>query len=183
MFSLEKKYVFSSDVGDFSHSDIWEVCKLAQDFFLPLKKWDDEIKPNSEMKEFILKYKDLLNVISCEWEIVWYTCVLFSNKQIMDAFTQKEISELEIFSSIRDKEVNYSSFDAIYLCSAYIKDSHRSQWLALKGFLKTIKKLVKKTNKSKVYLFYRWFFESWAHLGKSLGDTLNMDVIERVDML
>ncbi len=137
----KEEVTFSADFGRLTEKDIDESSLLAEEFFQMQNK-PKEIPASVENKRFILKkIPECDNIIRCNGRAIGFTFIVPCNVGIMERFLSNKITERELFDECKNK-ITYDNFDAIYLCSSFIKKKYRGRGLAIQGRIKSINKII-----------------------------------------
>lgn len=146
------KITFSVELGKLTKQDIDESSIFAEDFF-QMEEKPDEMQASEENKNFILNnIPECDNVIRADGKVIGFTYIVPCNKDIMERFLSKEITENDLMEEVKDK-INYDNFETIYLCATFLKEEYRGKGLATKGMIMSIEKIIEK-RKIKPLLFY-----------------------------
>ncbi len=165
---------FSTDTGILTIKDNIQTGKLAEQYF-KMETSPDQIPATLRNVKWTNKnIPDCANAIKDNNKIVGFTFIIPSTKRLMEDFISKRITENQMFEQIK-KKVNYGNFEAIYLCSAFIKPEYRKKGMAFEAFIKSIKKITCK-RKVKPILFYWKFTEEGEGLSKKIAKKLGLKI-------
>src|SRR3989338_8115812 len=129
-----KEITYSIDQGHLSLKDNIASGKLAEEYF-KMEADPGQIPATMENVRWINRHiPECVNVIKDGRKMIGFTFIIPADKKIMNQFINGKISENEMFEEIKNS-VDYSNFDTIYLCSAFIKPEYRNNGLAFNGFI------------------------------------------------
>ena len=170
------KITFSSDKGKLSLKDHVGAAKMLEEYF----KSENDVEQAPISKENIIwvhkNMPNCANVIKYDNKIIGSTFVVPCNRKLMEKFLSGKINENQLFEMIK-KELNLSNFDSIYLASAFIKQEFRGRGLAVKGFVKSIKKLIG-NKKVKPTLFYWGYSVEGKKLARKVAEITGLELKE-----
>ncbi len=173
-------YTFSSDTWHYSLAELKYIEWCANKLF---KTQEDlsQLQINDKNSEFIYKkFNKSQNIVKYKDEVIWEVLVLPCKKTYMKLFLADKISESQLFEKIT-KNVDYTNYNCLYICLAYIKTEHQKKWLATKATIKTIQKII--DDKKNIELFARWYSKTWAKICKKVAEKLNLPIYIKKDMI
>ncbi len=173
-----RQITFSIDTGKFNLEDIVKAEQLAENYF-EMRHNPGQLQATEEDYTWIHKHiPDCFNVIKIKDEIIGFTLIIPCNKQLMEQFLSKRVSESQLFKKIKES-VTYDNFETIYLCSAFVKPAFRQKGLAHKAYVMSIEKIIKKRG-IKPILFYWEFSEGGRKLASKVAQITKFKLIKRV---
>jgi hypothetical protein len=104
--------------------------------------------------------------------------IIPSNKALMEKFVFGEITEKEMFEDIKKLKF-YEEIDAIYLCSSFIKPEFRGKGLAVQGRAKSIRKIMGKTGRMDIGLYFWGYSEEGRRSCYRTAESLGLEIKER----
>lgn len=170
-----KGITFSSDSKNkLSMKDHLEGAKMLEEYFKTLEH-SEEMQVNMDNILWVHKnVLDFYNIIKFKGKIIGSTFMLPCTKELMGKFLSGEISENEMVEEIKLK-VNRNNFDAIYLCSSFIKPEFRGKGLSVEARIKTIRKVTSKM-KIKPILFYEPYTKEGEKSCKKVAEILGFEL-------
>ncbi|MBI2044655.1 hypothetical protein HYT23_01215 [Candidatus Pacearchaeota archaeon] len=172
-----KGITFSSDNGKIGMKDHLDSAKMMEEYF---KTSENPEEAQINMKNIKWVHENVLdfdNIIKFEGKIIGNTFMLPCTKDLMGRFLSNSINENQLFEEIK-KNVNPKKFDAIYLCSSFIKPEFRGKGLSVEARMKTIKRVTKNL-KIKPILFYEPYTEEGEKSCEKVAEILGLELRKR----
>lgn len=173
-----EEITFSTDTGRISREDIDATSKLAEEYF-EMEDDPDQIPATSGNRDWVFNnIPECLNVIRNDGEIIGYTFIIPSSRELMERFIDEEITDNEMFEEIKKLKF-YDGIDAVYLCASFIKPEFRGRGLAVKGRAKSIKKIIEKRGRDDLVLYFWSYSEEGKKSCLRVAEELGLEIKER----
>src|SRR3989344_98522 len=107
------KITFSSDIKRPALNEYKKCTKMAETYF---KMSEDKSQINSTISDKIWAHKynpDTLNLIKDKTKLIGFTWTVPCNKELMNKFLRKKISEKKLLKEIQQKGINQKNFETL----------------------------------------------------------------------
>ncbi len=166
---------FSSDTRTWARTDFDITSKFTEDYF-GTEQDPQQIRTSPENRDWL--YNNMpysVNVIRDHTEIVGFSFILPCTNRMMEQFLSLEIDEATLFEEIKGMS-RLSPPEAIYLCSAVLKEEYRGRGLATLAFVKSISQI---KGDSDPILFYWKFSDEGERLAKRVARQMGLELRAR----
>lgn len=174
---VRDKISFSSDDGKISRKDMDTTSKMTEDYF-GMEKDPEQIPATSENRDWVYKnIPDYVNIIRNGDEIIGYAFLLPCNRELMDKFISRKISEAELFERIKKIKLDKIP-ETIYLCASIVREKFRGRGLATEAFVKALNKLTH-NGMEKPFLFYWKYSNEGERVAHKIADKTGLELRRR----
>ncbi len=133
------KITFSSDKKAPLLKESIKCTKLVESYF-KMSKNKYQINPSLEDELWALReIPDCLNTIKVSNKLIGFTWTVPCDKELMNKFLTKKISESKLLKEVQRKGINQTNFETLYFCDTIIEPKYQGLGLATKARVKTIK--------------------------------------------
>ncbi|MFT3741090.1 MAG: hypothetical protein QM752_00130 [Gammaproteobacteria bacterium] len=165
---------------EISEPDRLEILALLENFFQT--EDDPEQMPltgdTQVTWQWIKKvFPECVILIKDQEKIVGSTSIFPSTKAAMEDFIAKKESESSLFSRIHREDVTPKTMQAIYLCTAFIREEYRNCGLATQALLKSINSIL--PNNREISLFYWAYSDAGKILAEKISSHLKLPLLFR----